>query len=399
MKKTSLHSIIITTVISIFFYACNEKENKVVVVKNIDFKTGFVEIEQKFKGLYYDKNLKQETVYFSDREKVLKTYSLQGELLDSVPLTNVVELFGSKLGFAIPYSKDTIFCGQYDSMSIAAIDHTGNIYHKVTVDALLPDSLKDLVLAYRMLPYQLSTSNKILFRNFLPHDALMEKENKTDLDVTEQTKYFYETFIHTPYFLELDDIFSDTPKYRFGLHDYYKNNFAEDDASMAFSFYFKEMNNFIFLLCSATGKIFKIDPETFEIVKEIEVKSKFTDLKNTYTYMDLLNSTEVAEASEYKGVIAELFYDEKINKYLAVVLHSVKNREEYNRFERFNYRPFSIIAYDANFENPVEYNFEGNTYNARISFMCSEGFMIQRKPENLTVHNYGTQTFDLLKFN
>ncbi|MDR2926987.1 MAG: hypothetical protein LBV41_02110 [Cytophagaceae bacterium] len=390
--------ILIAGIVSLFFCSCNI--NSVEIVKSTDFKTGLVEVKFNLKGLYFDKHLQQETVFFSDGEEFIKTYSLQGGLLDSIPLKNIVGLYSRRPHFVLPYSRDTIFCGQYFGEGIAVINSAGDVYHTVTVDDALPDSLKGLILAQHFIPYPLTTPNKILFRNYLSWHGLMKKEYKTDLNIVAQHGFFCKSFHNIPYFIELNNIFSDTAEYRLGLYDYYKNNFAENNASMSESGFFKEANSFVFLLCSATGKIFKINPNSFEVLQEIEVKSQFTEIKSSYTYMDLRNKTEALKTGElYKSVIGELFYDEKNGKYLVIVLHSVNTQEEFDRFEAFNYRPFSIIAYDANFENPVEYNFEGNTYNARISFMCSEGFMIQRKPENLTVHNYGTQTFDLLKFN
>ena len=399
MKNLLLLLIILVFSISSLFFSCKDYENNVSIVKSIDFHTGIVELLFTFKGLYYDKHLDRETVYFSDRETFIKTFNLQGELLDTISLTNVVNFFGRKPTFIIPYSKDTIFCGNHFGEIIVVIDHIGNIYHTITIDNFLPEFLQGIVSVQHFTPYQLTTSNKLLLRIYLKWFELMAQKNKFDMDLMAQHELFCKTFHGMPYFLELSHIFSDTIGYKLGLSDFYKNNFAENEASMYETFFFKETNNYLFLMCSSNSKILKIEPDNFDILKEIDVKSKYTNIKRSYTYEDFLNEEFYEVEALYKGLIGEIFYDEIINKYLVIVLHSVKNKEEFEKLDGFNYRPFSIIVYDHNFENPKEYKFDANTYHTRNCFMTSEGFMIQRKPENLSINNYGTQTFDLLKFN
>ena len=399
MKKIIFHIALIFTILSLFS-SCKESEHNITIAKSIDFQTGIVEVLFTLKGLYYDNYLEKEIIYFSDRETFIKTFNLHGEQIDSVPLTNVLNFFGRKPTFIIPFSKDTIFCGNHFGEIIIVIDHTGNIFHSINIDNILPEYLQGLGSFQYFLPYQLTTADKLLLRIHIKWFDLMAQKNKLEVDFMEQHELYCKTFHEIPYILELNHIFSDTIGYRIGLCDFYKNNFADNDASMYETFFFKEINGYLFLLCSTNGKIFKIEIDNFEILKEIEVKSKFTNLKSSYTYEDLATKSEARTIGElFKGVIGEIFYDKTVNKYLVIVLHSVKNKEEFEKYDGFNYRSFSIIVYDENFENPKEYKFDGNTYHTRNCFMTSEGFMIQRKPDNLNIKNYGTQTFDLLKFN
>ncbi|MDR2009479.1 MAG: hypothetical protein LBQ22_03250 [Bacteroidales bacterium] len=396
MKKIYIISIIIL----LSFYSCKENNKIVSVVKSINFKTDIVNVYWRYKGLYFDKNLQQEIVYFSDfGQSFIKTYNLQGGLIDSIPLENVLNKFVGQISFIYPYSKDTIFCGKENK--ILVINHYGDIYHTVNLDSILPDPEKYLYnLIGRSIPYQENSSNKILFHPFLKEYEFLSKKNKLDLDLKSGREFFLKAFHNSPYFLEIKNIFSNKIEYNFEIHNFYKDFFTEKDAMMYSESNFKGINDFIFLISISKNKILKIDANNFDILKEIDVKSKYTDMGASITIEDDLNNTENYKKNAlYAGYISELFYNEKIKQYMVIVMHTVKDKEEYDKYNGFDYRPFSIIIYDENFENPKEYVFEANIYICRNSFMSEEGLWIQRKPENLTKENYGIQTFDLLKFN
>ena len=150
MKKLSLIPILIIAIIGLF-YSCKgtkqKKELTVTVIKSVDFKTNIVDLHYRFKGLYYDKYLKQDIVYFSDFAKnFIKTFNLQGEIMDSIPLENVIKEIRRRIIFIAPYSRDTIFCGEKENNKIIVINHDGNIYHTININDFIHDSLKDFTI-------------------------------------------------------------------------------------------------------------------------------------------------------------------------------------------------------------------------------------------------------------
>jgi len=405
-----------TYVLTILFFSllvCCKGIKEIEIVKTIEFNTGFVEVYWRFKGIYYDKDYKQEVIYFSDLgqsaeclfpkkigKSCIKMFNLQGKLLDTIPLINVVNEFNPrKIAFIYPYSKDTIFCGKHTENKIVVINHKGDIYHTINMDTMLPDSLENLYsINQRNNPYQERNSSKILLHPMLNYRESLLKENKSDFNLMDGYELYYKTVHNSPYFFELKNIFSDKINYDFKYYDFYKKHFSIEDVAMSKNSYFKELNNFIFILANSKNLILKIDPENFELLNEISIKSKHTDIGYSFTFEEKFNDAE-NKKSLYTGRICELFYNEKTEQYFVIVMHSAKNEEEYDSYNEFDFRPFSVIIYNENFENPKEYSFEAHRYICRNAFMSQEGLWMQRKPEKMTKENYGTQIFDLIKFN
>lgn len=398
MKKTYILIILFL----LFFTNCKEKQS-IEIIKTVEFNTGIVDIYWRFKGIYYDNDYNREVVYFSDFGKsYIKTFNLQGKILDIIPLKNVVQEFAPRdIGFIYPYSIDTIFCGKHLENQIVVINHKGDIYHTINIDNIVPDSLKKLYcITQREHPYQGKNSNKIILHPMLNYQECLLRENKTQLDLIDGHEiYFNNVFHNSPYFFELKNIFSDKIDYDFKYRGFYEKYFIKNDVAMSNNIYFKELNNFIFIMFNSKNLILKINHENFELLETINIKSKYTDLGYSYTIKENLNKSENKMKSLYQGRICELFFNEKTKQYIVIVMHAAKDKEEYDSYNEFDYRPFSVIVYDENFKNPKEYKFEANTYICRNSFMSQEGLWLQRKPENLTKENYGTQTFDLIKFN
>jgi hypothetical protein len=188
--------IFILLIISTLFACTNTEKNKikditnaVKISKSVNFKTGVLTINNRFKGIYYDKDLKQEVVYFSDFGRTfIKTFNIKGELMDSVPLANALKELTRKIGFIYPYSKDTVFCGN-EYNKIIVIDHNGDVFHTINIDNILPDSLNVYALK-RPIPYQCETSQNILFKVH-PFDKVLPETYKTD---SSYTSYLYGYF-------------------------------------------------------------------------------------------------------------------------------------------------------------------------------------------------------------
>lgn len=163
------------------------------------------------------------------------------------------------------------------------------------------------------------------------------------------------------------------------------------------------LNNTFYSIALSKGIIYAYDIDSFDLIRTIKIDSKYTSNgflpeKVTADEADFDKKFEIETEKEcLAGLIMKMFF---INgQYYIIVSHELNSIQDWDRFHEGDYRPFSVIIYDENFENQKEYMFEADTYAFRNSFVTKEGLWIQRKPENLNRENYGTQTFDLFKFN
>jgi hypothetical protein len=229
-------------------------------------------------------------------------------------------------------------------------------------------------------------------------------------DLTQQLeiKFADSQWMNYAYMLELNNFLTDTPSTKLFLSDYYKTNYIEGDMTsdgfMNGTYFFTTKDN-LYIMNSCSGKITMFDKKDYKQIKEVKVSSKYTKVGLEPHYCTsgdyVSDAYKVLEYASYAygPKIDRLFFNEKAKQHYVILTHELKDIEEWKNYNNGDYRPFSVIIYDENFENPKEYAFEAHTYIARNCFMSQEGLWMQRKPEQLTKENYGTQTFDLLKFN
>ncbi|MDL2262832.1 DUF4221 domain-containing protein [Bacteroidales bacterium OttesenSCG-928-I21] len=396
MKKSILIFFMLAT-----FFACNNREKSIEVIKSVEFKTGFVDVFFRFLGYFYDESSKQELVYFVEPDEIIKIFDINGKIINCIPLKKIIKEIGSRVEGISSYSKDTIFLLSMHHNKISVLNDSGTIVKSLIVDDILPDSAKNMFEFYQFLPYQLNNKFEMIFWAYPDYSNIMNKLKKDNLPMLEQDIFYFSYFFEQPRLLIIKDFFSDSINAEFILYDYYKKHYKADEAGMLSEAFFKQINDFIFVLSGSSNNIYVIDGETYKELREIEVISKHTNIgfESVFSKDYRKNAIRLRDMMCYSGDISNVFYNSKTKQYYVLVLHALKNLEEWQYLHDGDYRPFSIIIYNKNFENPKEYAFAANTYICRNSFMSEEGLWIQRKPENLTRENYGTQTFDLIKFN
>lgn len=402
MSRIYTGIIVITLVfLQAFFVSCKGDKSNTIIKRSISFKTGNVDFNSFFIGTYFDKFENSDVVYFVDKKHCIKRFLLSGEILDSVPLAETIDFLADKLDeirIVSIYAHDTILVLSNYSNTILTINGLGNIYNTKTIDNFVPDSLVDLVgidncfsansnsdynnLFYTLYPKQDYYSSHVFGYDTLGDFDKMLYANKFDFIL--------------PYFVNIRDFFSENSNSFLLVDDYASKFYNEGEFIFRFND-FKVIGDKLFVLPWELDIISVYSASNYAHLRDIKVDSKYTTVG--YDPLTLQEYLQDDETHKLQGRIQYLFFNTNESRYYVIVSHNLKNERQFNETENGKYAPFSVIIYDENFENSKEYAFEENTYACRRAYMTTEGLLIQRKPENQDISNYGTQTFDLLNFN
>jgi len=409
--KTLQIAFIYTIIVLMIITSCTKEkkqEQQVEVLKSIDFKTGLTGLGIFDINYCYDKNLQKNFVFFANRNSFIKSFDLEGNLIDSITINNYTNItIKQPLSFS-PYTIDTIVLYPYHINFVVFINNKGEILKSYYINDLLPDSIKnDFEYYCSRSPYSLETINKL----YIPTEARFERFAEKKLDIKEMTpqishKLYYTQWMNYTYLLEINNFLNDSITTNFLLSDYYKANYKEGDmTSYGDHNYFYATKNYLYTMNSHSGKITMFDTKTHQRIKEVKISSKYTKVgfKPHYCksgdYVTDWANVKLYTNYAYGPRINRMFFNNKTKQYYVILTHELKNIKEWENYNNGDYRPFSVIIYDENFENPKEYAFAAHTYIGRNCFISEDGLWLQRKPAKLTKENYGTQTFDLLKFN
>lgn len=387
----------------IFSYS-NINEHRYEVIKQIDFNTGFIDLNFSFCGLFTDKSTNQEFIYLTDpiSKKCVKFFDINACLIDSIPLSESLSHFkGNDIGGITPFSKDTIIINSRYTNKIIAINNKGNIWYNLDIDSIITDTAKFNYEFYASY-WPNTTNNTLLFRAWPKYRNLISKgDHKKELNKQEEKIYFYSQFYERDYFLKIENFLTDSISSNFCTKKLYKNIYNKGER-LDISHFFKYINKYIYLISRDTDNIFVIDSGK---IKKIKIKSDYTTIgAKPYKISNDVNVYENQEKKYWKevlhmGMINNIYYNKNTNEFYIIVQHSLKNETELNKYgEMGKYRAFSVIVCNKNLEKKYEYKFDGNLYNSRVSIMTEQGLLILKKDINQNINNYGKQSFDLLKF-
>ncbi|MDR2684158.1 MAG: hypothetical protein LBB53_02100 [Prevotellaceae bacterium] len=392
-----------TFLLIILLNSCANKP-QVFVIQSFEFKTGMINVSFQHVGLYEQDGT--EYLYFVDKYKDIKIFDFDGKLFDNIPLKNLIYDFAVKkdkiCGGVQFVGNDSVVIHSSYRNNIGLINRKGDILQIVCIDSILHDSIKNLnEYHFSHAPNAANWQNDFLF-SVRTGDKQIRNKGLKPLTV-EYYEDYYTTLYNTPYLLKINKFFSDKPEYNFLANDLYKkiNSYPYVDNGLN---PFKVINNNIFILSREKPLIFKYFGKNYEKIEKIKVISKYTDLdympvSPKEVFCDFTtnqnNYEKYNENNKLRGQVFNIFFNEKEQKYYVFVWHKQKNMEEYNK----NGKNYSIITYNRNFKKLKEYLINTDLYAFGKAVMTSKGLLIQRKEQNLTPDNYGTQIFDLLGFN
>jgi hypothetical protein len=379
-----------------FLFLCKSCKNDISVVNSFDFNTGVADLHFRDIGLYEQNNT--EYLYSVDRNKdEIKIFDLQGNKIDSVSLKKSSYYLAKKqdkmrsLQFI---NEDSILIMSSYRNHLVLINRNGKIINTVALDSIMPDSTKclnDFFLS--VLPAQIRDSRNLIFYVH-PRDSIAWRKGYRPPNFNFYYDY-YENFYNTPVFVKFKDIF-EQKQYCYSKNDYYRN-FNNDIFKIETGSRYKIIDKNIFDIRQEIPVIAQFSTDNLELEKIIEIKKEHSKI---FTVQDVFGDSKTQKKYQkyikyikLNFSILNIFFNKQEKKYYVLVEHNIKKEEELKKG-----RIFSVIIYDKNFENPKEYVFPADVYKYMNAIMTSKGLLIQRKEQNLTPENYGTQTFDLLRF-
>lgn len=388
--------------ILIIFVSCNKpNQNSFEIANTIYFNTGYIDPPYYCIGSIIGE---EDIIYFSDRDLSIQFFDNNGIKIDSVNFPNEAFLFCNSysLRAVCPITKDSIFL--VNNNKVAVINQKGLLIGSFDIEDFMTNIQKNKYgYEVSLLPFLAEDSKKIFFSIIDMSEDKLNEFFQNKISYNQYLLYFYENLYNSKFILRIEDLFSDKPKLDFLIDNYYKS-FEKYEMNMVVDkLFYVILNNTFYSIALSKGIIYAYDIDSFDLIRTIKIDSKYTSNgflpeKVTADDADFDKKFEIETEKEcLAGLIMKMFF---INgQYYIIVSHELNSIQDWDRFHEGDYRPFSVIIYDENFENQKEYMFEADTYAFRNSFVTKEGLWIQRKPENLNRENYGTQTFDLFKFN
>lgn len=375
-------------------------QDEIELKREVTFQIGF-QSSAKYTGVYYDKTLKKEIIYFAEpvTRKCLKTFDLFGNIIDSILLVNALDYLGEIEGISV-ISKDTIIVNSLYTNKYAIINSQGKCWHTVDLNNAMQNINNNIYELYTsVMPSSIKFQDFLIFNcswRYNSIDRLNNNEPANDLDYL---KYFYKNTLHSPYFIKVNDYISQTPNVEFGLFSFY-NQISEFPKVFVEPPFFKILNDKIFVFSTYSDFLFVVNPYDLEILEKIKITSRYTDIgikapsisMETIPYLEKIINDE----ARTKGYINRIYYNTIDKEYIVEVVHELK-KDDVSK-ANIVFRPFSIIVFNESFTKYNEFNFPKDKYNGGFSALTQEGLMIAKKPNLKIQSNDHEKTFSIFTF-
>ncbi len=372
----------------VFFIQCTVKKsnnnlsnNKLKKVKDIVFKTGF----STFKIKNIDINGENYLGFadFQTRKKiVVKNIHNENDGFE-INLKPLIQQSGEKVQNYEVISSDSILISTFYTNNFYLINKKGEILSYFSLDSILNNYNEKI--AFEVFTY----SNKFLYRNQTLIFKLNSYYKENKFDKLSQLHLAKRQEKNIPNFLKIDSIWSDTPKYLFGLENFYDNFIPKNCTSVSLTFYNVKNNDFI--VCDQySDSLYIFNFDDLKLKKKIKIKSK-----NKIYCTPFL--TEKLDSSE--NIVNDVWL--KGGHFNAIVVDNNKNilLPTYypTTIEDSYLRDAGIIFLDSNYNYIEEVNIDTALYMPTI-FPTNDGFLIH---EGWTKYRVGSKTenrLTLLKY-
>lgn len=371
--------------IAVLTISCKKQETlQIVQLEDVVFHTGFPQ-NSKCYGSYYDAYHKQELIYFSDPKycKCLKTYTLSGELKDSIPLGNVFTDTFTIDALNI-YARDTILINSYFPNILYMADYKGNVWN-----TLLPNSLPGRDTTYQYEYWSSMQPNSIIGgkEHIYLHNNANVEFNPVNNDYVEAYKNFYRKSNKVPFLIKIDGLFSEQPFASLEPEDYfhrlYSNANIEDEIFGLPFFYSTDSLVFVFNPCS--DKVLYYPHNNPNKLNTFTVKSQYSKIGAPAIELNeetiKTRSDEINKNVQTMGNISRLYFNKNAQVYYVGVTHSIP--EGKTREEHYYDRPFSIIFLNKDFEKIAEHDYSYLGYSFGKIIPTDDGFLIGKRNDSI----------------
>lgn len=367
----------------LLFSNCSPLSEKVEKIDEITFNVGFSTLS-KYTGILSKDTNFGELIYFADpvTNKIIKFFTLRGELVDSIPLNEALKYIHEIDGIAI-LSKDTIIINSQYTNQIVAINSKGNVWYNIEFGQINDTTHNVYEIYSSAMSNFLKNSNLLIYNCSFrsnTNDKLLGLEPSTQIDYL---KYYYNKSYDSPYFVKITNFFTQKPKMEFFLPKTFEK---KTDSAMIFvePAFYKVENNFIYLFSTYSDNIYIVNTKNFSVEKKIKISSNYTNVgvKPLPINENNINSMQeiINENAKLKGHINRCFYNSIEKKHYVVVFHELISQTQ--KLKQGLFRPFSVIVFNELFIKENEYIFSEDLYKGGYSILTSHGLMFQKKNTN-----------------
>ncbi len=365
--------VLLSLIFAIAFIHCQVKEEKVTVIKTINLALKPSYSNQV--GLYYDKNKKTEALCFfsSKDEKKLKLFNLDGVLIDSIPLEEATKVLDNVGNISI-LSLDTIIINSNYTNQLAVINRTGKVWKQLNLEDRLIDTESNCYDFASPFYAVEQKANTALFSAYWRENRREKITDTVPRDLLGHSIYFNRHVQNAPFFVSINQLFSDSAIVKFHYPGFYKT-ISQEVCLLAEISNFTIIGNSIYVHSFYSNNLYKLNRLTYQLEKTIPLKSKFTTIGTHFIKLNTETIPLLQDSITYKGKtsgqIEKLIFDKNTNRYYVVVRHS-STPEAFDK----NRVGFSILVLNEQLEQVNEYAFTDFKYRSYGTILCSKGLLL-----------------------
>ena len=385
-----------------FLFACNtdintqaaEQNSNLVLTDSLSFKTGMT-IRRRYAGLFLETKTKAELFYCfnTTTTRKLKFFDINTELIEEIQLDSVLINCKAIDGINI-ISLDTIVVLSQYTNKLFFLNRKGNIIKQLNLDDIIQKNSDDYYEFSSSIngPFVLNDSTFVLHATHVKSTSV-DNSHLTHFELLEKV---CKNYWKKPNLVTLNHVFDKKPSFIF-KYNIYPHIFRKTDSTAFLGelFWYNFNKNNIISWSTHSNKILLLNSRANVLsINTIESnKSKIGDpyfritKENHSRFNDILNDHE-----KTSSVISNVLYDSERKIYYIKVLNEVTLKW----FNENNYRPWSLLVYDEEFNKLDEIPFEDKKYSGMMK-ISNRGLMIEVKNEftdyknqavNFEIYNY-----------
>ncbi len=381
--------------LTLILFSCSRNKNTAISIETIDFKettSGCIV------NTYYDKKQKQDLIYFCGRgvKKNIKLFTVNGKLVKTIPLTNVLKLIDEIGGISI-ISMDTIVINSNYTNQILLINNVGEVWKEINLNNKLIDKDANIYELMASIDANNNTLESLIYCSYWRSNSKDIEQSKEPKGNLEYLKYFYKNCYNTPHFISLANVLDSSIKIEYHLQHFYKQ-ISKEVRVFAEPPFYTIQNNALFVYSLYSDTLFQYSRDDFSLKNKIKISSDFTKIGTSLMKINENNIRNGQDSVTFKinreGRIIKFIYSPSKNKYYCIVKHQVlKENVDTQK------NPFSIAVYDTNFIKLDEHLFNDNNYDYNHALFTNNGLMLLKKDTTKSLIKNEKCTYSLLEFN
>ncbi|MEX1192927.1 MAG: hypothetical protein WEA99_13235 [Brumimicrobium sp.] len=385
--------------ISIFVIGCkhessfriitNEKRFILDFFPSIKFSGTFLKSDKIF-YFFCDPNTAKKIAFFNDKSELIQITSLN-KIIENETNPYVVRDIHV-------LSKDSILLLKNQQNKLVLLDGKGNLLKDIDLSQFYSNNLDYELSSYFIEEFSnnfykdgIFLSCRLSPRNF-SHDAVIGERERLNQHRIE------------PLFIQFKDLFNDEElEVKKHLKGFLKGRYSKNYMGELHMSFGKVISDKLLLTSILSDSVFIYNHKKMKITDTVKVKSKYTPIGGEPYFINKENMNNASilnrEQTLFNGYIYRILYDKK-NGYTFFLVTHKRESKEYDKRD-LKPRPFSIIAYDDDFNKVDETILDGERYLVGFCFITKDGILI-RKRDNPKHNNKRNEKkvfdFDLLVF-